>query len=737
MLSTSLTRCALSSVLVLGLATAVTAQDSRQFYKKPETAAEFWRYMNHEIELGHFDIASSYLKGFLAKNPTDDEIIQMQEKQGSSAFLRLLTIPELQKDAKPLVERVGNVMQKFLADRKRLEQHIKRLSSTADEPEERAFAIAQLRRAGAAAIPALIDALVGTANAPAEHAAILSALYKLDHNTTLPLAAALGSKDAILQLEILDVFKKRGEVSAVPYLWYYSAAASLPDSVRGRALDALGYLLNRPPSQLPAAKAALSEEAERYYQHQVSFADPRGVTVWRWDGRLESQVLTSSQAEEYYGLLFAGQALKLDPGYRPAQVIYLSMALDKGYERNGLDQPLSKGSPAVKELLNSLNPELLVAVLQKGIRENRLGVILGTTKALGDLPTTAGGQSALVQALNYPDRRIQIAAADALLRAPRTAGPVAPARIVEVLRRAAGTDSLPRVLVADTNEDRANAIAKAVKQAGFDTLVARSGRGVLARLEEAADIDALVVDSALPDPQLLDLLAQLRADINVGRLPIVVLTAPAALDGLQRSLQRYPSVTVIAQTTDAGSLKQVLGSAIVAAAGKALSEAERRDQAALAMEWLGRISRGELAGYDLRPAETAILKGLQSKELAPLAASAAGHFHGREAQRQLARLLLDQARPVELRSVAAIELSRNILNNGLVLNVEQSRALLGLYETTTDPKLRPQLALVVGSMRPDARETGDRLQRYSPSFSAPATKPAPNAAEKTPPGDND
>lgn len=735
MLSKCLTRCALSSALLLGLVTSASAQE---FYKKPETAAELWRYMNHEIELGHFDIAAGYLKGFIAKNPSDEEILQMHEQFGSSAFMRLLTIPQTQKDAKPLVERVGNVVQKYLADRKRLDALVKRLNSPADEPEERAFAIGQLRRAGAAAVPAIVDALLANKDKPGEHAAILGAVYKLDQNTTLPLAVALAANDSNLQLEILDVFKRRGDVGAVPMLWYYTAAPELADSVRARASETLGHLLNMPPSQLPAAKAALANEAERYYQHQVTFPDPRGATIWRWDGRkLVSQVLTASQAEEYYGLLFAGQALKLDPSFKPAQVAYLSIALDKGYERTGLDQPLSKGAPAVKELLSSVNPELLVAVLQKAIKENRLSVILGTTKALGDAPANGAAQTALVQALSYPDRRIQIAAADALLRAPKTSGPVAPARVVEVLRRAATVDASPRVLVADLNEDRANAIAKALKQAGYESVIAKSGRAAITRLEESADIDAVIVDSALSDPQLPYLLGQLHSDVNAARLPILVMTTPNGVDALKRSLERYSLVTVMPQSADAGVLKQVLSTAITAAAGKAVSDAERRDQAALAMEWMARISRGELAGYDLRPAETAILKGLQSKELAPLAVLAAGHFHSREAQRALARVVLDAARPVELRSMAAIELSRNVLSHGLVLNVEQSRALQGLYESTTDAKLKPQLALVVGSMRPDARETGNRLQRYSPTFTAPAVKPGPEAAEKNPPGELD
>src|SRR5437667_550933 len=148
--------------LVLGFAACVAVlapvlgQESRQFYKNPETAAEFWRAMNHEIELGQYKIAAGYLKGFLARNPTDEELLQIQDREGSSAFQRLLTIGELRADAKPLVERVDAAVQKFLSEPKRLAGLIKNLNATR---EERSYAIEQLRRAGAAAMPALIDAL--------------------------------------------------------------------------------------------------------------------------------------------------------------------------------------------------------------------------------------------------------------------------------------------------------------------------------------------------------------------------------------------------------------------------------------------------------------------------------------------------------------------------------------------------------------------------------------------------
>src|SRR5262249_27073073 len=145
------------------------------------------------------------------------------------------------------------------------------------------------------------------------------------------------------------------------------------------------------------------------------------VIVWYWDGKqLRSEPRTISQAEEYYGLRFARQALELDPAYRPAQLVFLSMALDKAYERGGIDKPLSTAAPKVRALLATVDPELRVAVLDRALQENHLPVILGSVQALGDLgevrATRASGTEVppLVRALSYGDRRVQFAAADAL-----------------------------------------------------------------------------------------------------------------------------------------------------------------------------------------------------------------------------------------------------------------------------------------------------------------------------------
>ncbi|HEV3204216.1 MAG TPA: hypothetical protein VGY77_07530, partial [Gemmataceae bacterium] len=57
----------------------------RQFFKKPETALEYWVALKFEIAVGKFDLAAEDLKGFLAKNPTKEELLQIEEADGISA----------------------------------------------------------------------------------------------------------------------------------------------------------------------------------------------------------------------------------------------------------------------------------------------------------------------------------------------------------------------------------------------------------------------------------------------------------------------------------------------------------------------------------------------------------------------------------------------------------------------------------------------------------------------------
>jgi HEAT repeat protein len=731
------------------------------FFGKAEKPADYWRRIKFGIEVGKFDLAGKNLKDFLAalnklkSEEADKLLLDIEAKDGLSSFLRLRQIPELvgdlderrakllkdkkareaalkkvaderrsfRTDVDKLLDRVNAIVKKQLRDPKRLRKLINNLSASR---EERAWAINQLRRSGPAAVPFLLKALQETEGKFA-HQKIYSAILQLDNTIVPPFLAALDIPDNNLRRDIMDLMKGRAERSAVPELWYFAASDKVPPTLRRRAAQTLAYLKRTKPDKLPPAPAALTQLANTYYNHRVRFPDRERVTVWKYDPQkkeLSDSTMTAGQAEEYYGLRYARLALDLDPTYRPAQIVFASLALEKAYG-NDIHLPLAQKAPAVRDLLRTISPELLAEVLDQALRQGRLPVILGSIQVLGDLGDVRAGKlpvhgaPVLIKALNYPDRRVQMAAVNALVRIPGEPAKSTALRVVKLLRRFLQADATPRVMVAYFNQRRADQVGRLVREIGYDPVIVRTRRAALNRLKEAADVDAILIDSTFPqwEREFPFVLAEMRADINFGLLPVIVTAPEKRLARLRDWIWRYRNVWVEPESIlmQKDRLKEALASRIRDAMGRPLSEAERDVFAKRAIDLLGQMATGELPGYDVRPAEEAVIKALHSKdvETSLAAIEILGRLPGADAQRQLAEVVLDATRD-KLRGPAAFQLSRQIQRIGLALNQQQIRRLGELYATTQNKVLRDNLALVIGALRPSSKVSGERLRDYRP-----------------------
>jgi len=83
-----------------------------------------------------------------------------------------------------------------------------------------------------------------------------------------------------------------------------------------------------------------------------------------------------------------------------------------------------------------------------------------------------------------------------------------------------------RILVIDDEPDLLELVRVNLVQAGYDVETAENGREALAALR-AGRPDLVVLDLMLPDVSGTDLCRQLRADPELGDLPILMLTAKA------------------------------------------------------------------------------------------------------------------------------------------------------------------------------------------------------------------
>jgi hypothetical protein len=772
--------------------------DYRQFFKKPQTANEFWKAMQFELEVGRPDLAAALLHSLVDSKPGDDALVELADREGMAAILRLrnlrpwvaapkfdlkdaeVDIARLEKrrddperlahlrdqvkqarketqdaalqssraeaDTETLITAVTEATRKVRGDPKRISGLIGLLSAN---PEEAGFALKELHKSGALAVPQIIDALGSTT--ASDRADLLNALQRLGSDVVPPMVAALDSNDVQLKVDLLDVLRRRMAREAVPNLWILSASPSQPELVRRKATEALALFLDTPPSRLPPAKVALTREAERYYHNQAIFPNSNAVTIWRWDnghvvaGWPGAPTVPATAAEEYWGTRFANQALTLDPNYRPAQVVLLSLALDKGTEKTGVTLPLAKGAPKVHALLASASPELVDAVLERALDERRTPVVLNAVRTLGGLADpranrpSVKGEPVLVRALRYPDRRVQMAAAEAILRGPESLAQSSAASVVEIFRRALATEpaatSVPKVLLGYPSPEYAGRVANAVRAAGFEPVSAYTGRQVMRRLGQAADIELLLLDAALPDPGLAGLLGQLAADTNASHLPIVLTAPPGREEALRRYTERDPRIMVapagiaLAPEELKGLVKSRLSDGT---AGPPLSAAEMQDYAERAIRHLNDLAHGIPPGADIRPAAETILDALRAGKLSPegqlAAVSAVGKLSGARPQHELVAAVLDGRRPVPVRIAAVRELIQHVQQHSALLSRKQAEVIEALFAAqTTDPSLKAELALLLGSLKPDARQTAERLLQYQPTppgAAAPVLAPA-------------
>ncbi len=147
-------------------------------------------------------------------------------------------------------------------------------------------------------------------------------------------------------------------------------------------------------------------------------------------------------------------------------------------------------------------------------------------------------------------------------------------------------------------------------------------------------------------------------------------------------------------------------------------EADRKSHAKAAMEWLHKMATGELAGYPFADAEASLRQALQNPELAALAVDAVARLPGKDAQQDIANVVLGQLDPA-IRLSATDALIKHIQGRGKMLSEPQLLMLLEKPATEADPQIRSRLLDLRGILQTDSKETGLRLLEFTPMPPAP------------------
>ena len=291
----------------------------------------------------------------------------------------------------------------------------------------------------------------------------LAAIPLLGPDTVPGFVAFLPHADAGVQLDLIGALKSRpdyrslplaADTDPLPALWYLYGKPGSTDQVKNRAREAIAAATLRDPAaerdpDLRTAPGQLTAYARKFYDGTGNLPKlPGDVTgqpvhnVWVWDGKTVKETpMSRAQATEHYGLQYARWALDVQPDYAPAQRVFLGIALEHLAMRTG-GRPIAKDAPDLYAALATAPYEQLTELLEEAIRDKKTAVVFNVTRVLGAGgnpggapagkpgakaagPGREGRPALLVKVLDYPDARVQFAAADAILRAgggPTTGG---------------------------------------------------------------------------------------------------------------------------------------------------------------------------------------------------------------------------------------------------------------------------------------------------------------------------
>jgi len=694
------------------------------FAKEPETPAELWDAIDYLIRTGQPSQAVPYLEKFSKSEVDDATLVDLRDRYGSGSFLRLADNPATKPYAEPLTKKLADASLRRAADPERIRSYIPGLTQSSREQD---YAVSRLRESGPYAVPPLVEAIAAEPVASPNRSLLVRNAGRLDQASVPAWIAVLDSSDPNLAADAATILGSIGDRRAVPFLTYPAAAADSPLNLKTAADQAIARLTGRPVAEQSRTPArVLIDAANAYARHQVDLPGET-VLVWVWDEAKRAPVPVQADASDVdaiFGLKLARQALSLDPNSRIAKAALVGLSLQKAIDRVGFTNFPAQDQQTFAAAL-AAGPEVLTDVLRAAIADGRTDLAAVAATALGKttdpkLLAGDGRPHPLVEALSLPGRRLQFAAAKALVDLAPTEPFPGSSRVVPTLARFVVNQGPPRAIVIDGNPTRGAIATGLLKELGYESSLETAGdKGFLAATE-SADVELILISHDLPRTpwSLTDVLTNLRGDARTANLPLYVY-GPSSLDYTRPELLRnFPGVKYLIYGDDRALFERQLGEA-----KSKLTDEERSARAKEAAELLARIASrpGGLFAADLANIEPALASALGTPGVDVSVSTALSDVPNPSAQRSLADAVLDGSRDDAFRRQTAEKLARSIQRFGPMLSPDQEVKVAGAFRSEDDPELKAALGAVVGvlrrDLRPGVKQTGPE------ALPAPATTP--------------
>ncbi len=666
------------------------------------TSPEQWMHdIQALLNLNRAEFAKEYLKQFLALKPDPATLAKLQSRFGSALFLRLSTTESLQPEGGAVADAVLQAASDRLRNAERLAALIDRLSDP--DAATRRMALVELVKAGPVAVPPMISVLSDASRA-SEHQAVRAALVALGEVAVDPLIAALRASDDDLRVAVIEVLAQLDAKSAIPYLLSYVLAPTekpglgAPKGVDPRVSDAARQMITKVLGAVPSRDAALQFLTRRLDEYLAGTApgvvdQDNRVTVWMWDESQKVPLQQTMPADDA-SFLAAAQAAharyQIDPARTDFQQMYLATSLEVAKRLTGYDRPLTQQVGPIFDEVSAVSPAVLEDVLTLALQRNMQGAavaaidLLGAT-ANGELLKSSDGKPRLLaQSLVSPIRRVQFAAAQAIMSIDPSQPYPGCSYLPDVLGYLSAGSGRRRVLIGDPRTTLAQTLAGFFNVLGFDADTQQTGRSLILQAQESPDYSLILIGDAMDHPRYREIVQTLRRDPRTADLPVGLMVRDVNEQSATLFARTDPLTIAFAPPQTQADVEYDARRLMELAGRRQMSEEERLREAAVSLDALAKLAAEPLkyGFYDLLKLDERLQQALSAPTLAPQAVRVLGLLGTPLAQRSLVEIASTPMQPVPVRQAAAEALRVAIGRHGLLLTRDQLLRQYDLYNSS-------------------------------------------------------
>jgi hypothetical protein len=404
---------ALFALTLIVFQPAVQAQDT-----DVETALDDFI---HYALIANVEMTDAYALVLLRDNMSNEDFYKMiiETKERHQKFDRAigwaLFIEDLEPLASVLEDKFESGRVSVIRNAKNLEKSIELLNGST---RQRILAYERLQEAGEYAVPQLLRQLQNGGDIRGVRNAT-EMLVRIGRDAVLPLVVALPNVDAESKVIVAKILGEIGYKHACPALIICANNASNAEEARVAAKIALGMLgMDENAANLSVQQTVV---AIRFYNGETSL-QPQPIgglnLFWRWDAG--NQLIALDVPEEAFfdvmAMDYAAQALASDADNASAMSTFVGANLRRNRALAGRNDLVFGDLAYSPEFYATVfGPKIAQLVLATSLGDNDTPLVLESITALSE---TAGAEALLgassqpiVEAMNYPERRVQYEAA--------------------------------------------------------------------------------------------------------------------------------------------------------------------------------------------------------------------------------------------------------------------------------------------------------------------------------------